>query len=215
VKNLTIASGSAASGGGIENRGSTLTMTDSTFSNNSAVGSNSSGIIDCENACYGGGIENDGGTLTVTNSTFSGNSAGFVGGGISNGGTLTVNYSTFSNNGAGVGGGIGNAIRNTATLSNTVLAGSQGGNCGLGTFIDGGYNISSDASCALTDSTSKNSTEPKLDPNGLQNNGGPHPNRSASANQPRGQRHPAEHQRLRHRHHDRPAGREQAPRSGL
>ena len=202
LRNLTVADGSAASGGGIENNGGMLTVTDSTFSGNSAVGTGSD-PIDCANKCYGGGIENDGGTLTVTgstfsgnesvavgggianinggtltvtNSTFSGNSAGFVGGGISNDGTLTVTYSTFSDNGSNVGGGIGNAISSTATLSNTILANSKGNNplnCGLGTYIDAGYNISDDQSCHFTDPTSKNSTNPLLDPNGLQNNGGP------------------------------------------
>jgi CSLREA domain-containing protein len=202
LRNLTVADGSAASGGGIENNGGMLTVTDSTFSGNSAVGTGSD-PIDCANKCYGGGIENDGGTLTVTgstftgnesvavgggianinggtltvtNSTFSGNSAGFVGGGISNDGTLTVTYSTFSDNGSNVGGGIGNAISSTATLSNTILANSKGNNplnCGLGTYIDAGYNISDDQSCHFTDPTSKNSTNPLLDPNGLQDNGGP------------------------------------------
>ena len=199
LRNLTVANGSASSGGGIENNGGMLTVTDSTFSGNSAVGTGSD-PVDCANKCYGGGIENDGGTLTVTGSTFSGNEsvgegggianvnsgtvtvtnstfsdngAGFVGGGISNGGTLTVTYSTFSGNGSSVGGGIGNAISSTATLSNTVLESVQGGNCGLGTYIDGGYNISGDESCHFTASTSKNSTDPLLDPNGLQNNGGP------------------------------------------
>jgi hypothetical protein len=197
-----VADGSAASGGGIENNGGMLTVTDSTFSGNSAVGTGSD-PVDCVNKCYGGGIENDGGTLTVTgstfsgnesvaegggianvnggtltvtNSTFSGNGAGFVGGGISNDGTLTVTYSTFSDNGSHVGGGIGNAISSTATLSNTILASSKGDNplnCGLGTYIDAGYNISDDESCHFTDPTSKNSTNPLLDPNGLQDNGGP------------------------------------------
>lgn len=204
LRNLTVANGSAASGGGIENNGGTLTVTDSTFSGNSAVGTGSSDpVVGCENSCYGGGIDNDGGTLTVTgstfsnnesdaegggianvndgtlkvtNSTFSGNGAGFVGGGISNDGTLTVTYSTFSENGASVGGGIGNAISSTTTLSNTILANSKGDNplnCGLGTYIDGGYNISDDESCKFTESTSKNNTKPLLDPNGLQDNGGP------------------------------------------
>ena len=51
------------SGGGIRNDGGTVTVSNSTFSGNSAG--------------YGsGGIDNDGGgTVTVSNSTFSGNSA--------------------------------------------------------------------------------------------------------------------------------------------
>jgi hypothetical protein len=85
--------------------------------------------------------------------------------------------STFSGNGADLGGGIQNAFvaMATVTLSNTILANSKGNNplnC-RGQITDGGYNISDDSSCAFTDSTSKNSTNPLLDLNGLQNHGGP------------------------------------------
>jgi CSLREA domain-containing protein len=159
----------ACFGGGIENDGGTLKVTSSTFSGNKAD-------------AIGGGISNNSGALKVANSTFSGNSAAFVGGAINNGGTLEVTYSTFSGN---VGGGINNANEATAkvTLSNTILAKSTGGNirqaCAggtcLGTITDGRYNISDDntSSKFFTDPTSKNDTDPLLDPNGLQNNGGP------------------------------------------
>ena len=173
VENLTVADGFAVQtpspnpppdkGGGIVNDGGTLTVTSSTFSGN--------------NANAGGGIANiNGGTLMVINSTFSGNGA-VAGGGIVNDGTLTVTYSTFSGNGADLGGGIQNAFvaMATVTLSNTILANSKGNNplnC-RGQITDGGYNISDDSSCAFTDSTSKNSTNPLLDLNGLQNHGGP------------------------------------------
>ena len=89
---LTVAGGSAATGGGIYNSG-TLTVSNSTFAGNSA-------------GFGGGGIDNSG-TLTVSNSTFSSNSAYYDGtgrgGGIynRNGGTLTVNNSTFAGNSAG------------------------------------------------------------------------------------------------------------------
>ena len=153
LSKLTVANGSAGLGGGIKNEGGTLKVTDSTFSDNNAVGTGSD-PVSCENACLGGGIQNDGGTLTVIrstfsgnksdaigggisnvnggtlkiiNSTFSGNGAGFVGGAINNGGKLEVTYSTFSDN---VGGGINNANAAgvTLTLSNTILANSTGGN---------------------------------------------------------------------------------------
>jgi CSLREA domain-containing protein len=153
IRNLTVANGSAGLGGGIENEGGTLKVTDSTISDNNAVGTGSD-PVNCENACLGGGIQNDGGTLKVTRSTFSGNKSDAVGGGISNvnGGTLKIINSTFSGNGAGfVGGAINNAgklevtystfsdnvgdgINNanvagvTLTLSNTILANSTGGN---------------------------------------------------------------------------------------
>jgi CSLREA domain-containing protein len=107
--------GQNCNGGGIYNNG-TLTVTNGTFSGNSAIGGG--------NGCYssGGGIYNSG-TLTVTNSTFSGNSAtggdgggpgngdcnpgqqgSAYGGGIENGGTLTVANSIFSANSANNGG---------------------------------------------------------------------------------------------------------------
>ncbi len=78
LQNMTIIGGNSSNGGGISNSG-TLTVSNSTFSGNSA-------------ASIGGGISNDG-TLTVSNSTLSGNSA-TVGGGILNVGTLTVSNST-------------------------------------------------------------------------------------------------------------------------
>jgi hypothetical protein len=142
-------------GGGIDNQGGALTVTNSTFSDNYA-------------SC-GGGIENGGGALTVTNSTFSGNSAD-VGGGIDNCcGALTVTNSTFSGNSATVGGG----ISGTVNLKNTILANSfSGGNCS-GTAISGGHNLSDDASCDFTGVGDLNSTPAGLDPAGLQNNGGP------------------------------------------
>src|ERR1035437_7396101 len=176
LNDLTIADGYGASvgGGGIRNRG-TLTVTDSTFSGNSA------------SEFYGGGIYNAGGTLTVTNSTFSGNSAsagGAIGGG---GGLVTVTNSTFSGNSSSDGGGAiyynlggltlttttfsgsaianegttlnvtnstfsGGGIENTSgsvTVINSILATETGGNCS-GTIIDGGYNISNDGTCGFT-----------------------------------------------------------------
>jgi len=42
-------------------------------------------------------------------------------------------------------------------------------------LIDGGYNISDDKISQLPASTSMNNTDPKLDPDGLQSNGGPTP----------------------------------------
>jgi len=111
------------SGGGIYNVG-TLTVTNSTFSGNSATN--------------GGGVFNSsGGTLMVMNSTFSGNSATSRGGGISNlsGGTTLTN-GTFINNSANYGGGMSNASNSGlgTTLTNVTFSGnssSQGSSRGL------------------------------------------------------------------------------------
>ncbi len=40
-------------------------------------------------------------------------------------------------------------------------------------IADAGYNISDDATCGFSATGSRNSTNPMLDPAGLQNNGGP------------------------------------------
>jgi CSLREA domain-containing protein len=163
LKKLTVAHGKTDFGAGIFNNG-TLTVTNSTFSGNSATSA-------------GGGIFSLGGTTTVTNSTFSGNSANFAGGGIASfGGTLTVTNSTFSGNSAtssaGAGGGIANT--STATLRNTVMANSpSGGNCAGTTITDGGYNIDDGTTCGFSAANhSMPSTDPQL-AGRLANNGGP------------------------------------------
>jgi predicted outer membrane repeat protein len=98
--------GSPSNGGGIFNSG-TLTVKDSSVSNNAANGA-------------GGGIFNRG-TLTVKDSSISNNSAGQAGGGIYNACcAVTVANSTMSNNTAGGGGAIYNGgFTSSATLSVT------------------------------------------------------------------------------------------------
>ena len=74
ISGLTIARGSAASGGGVYNQGTTQ-LTDCTVSGNSATGS-------------GGALFNSG-TLTLTNCTITGNSA-IAGGGLASSGTAAL-----------------------------------------------------------------------------------------------------------------------------
>ncbi len=121
--------GSGKNGGGIDNNG-TLTVSDSTFSGNSATS--------------GGGIDNNG-TLTVSNSTLSGNTASNSGGGSDNNGMLTMSSSTFSGNSAGSGGGIDNELGSTLTVSNSTFSGNTAGNSGGG--------IDNNAMLTVTDST--------------------------------------------------------------
>jgi hypothetical protein len=180
------------SGGGILNSG-TLTVSNSTLSNNSAVqlaGSrggaifNDNGTLTVSNstlagnsAAGGGGIFNayNSGTVTVSNSTLSGNSAvDFGGGGIANLATLVVSNSTLSGNSAPDGGG-GIFNGGTLTLKGTIVANSPaGGNCS-GAATSYGYNLSDDDSCtsSFNQTGDLNNTAAGLDPNGLQNNGGP------------------------------------------
>jgi hypothetical protein len=183
VSNSTISGNSAGfEGGGISNSG-TVTVSNSTFSGNSASVGNGGGIdsgpgtVTVSNSTFsgnsagdeGGGIFNSYGTVTVSNSTFSGNSAPERGGGIGNIylGSVTVSNSTFSGNSADLGGGIFND-NGIATLKNTIVGNSPGGNCSSdsGLLIDGGGNLSyGDATCPGINS------DPKLGP--LQDNGGP------------------------------------------
>jgi hypothetical protein len=57
-----------------------------------------------------------------------------------------------------------------ATLQNSIVAYSQGGNCS-GTFTSNGYNMSSDGTCNFPNSGDRNNIDPLLGP--LQYNGGP------------------------------------------
>ena len=127
ISGLTIKEASSTAGGGIRNEG-TLTITDSTFSGNSAAGDNGAGVYNT-------------GTLTVSSSTFSDNSASRVGG-IYNtsSGTATITTSTFSGNSASNNSG---AIRNdgTMTLSNSTLSDNSGGNGGGALYNHGAMTI--------------------------------------------------------------------------
>ncbi len=109
ISGLTIANGSAASGGGVYNQGTTQ-LTDCTVSGNFASGN-------------GGGLFNSG-TIILTDCTVSGNSAVADGGGLASSGTVETYSCTLSGNSAVVGGGIANLNAATATLEDTIVAGN-------------------------------------------------------------------------------------------
>lgn len=164
------AMGQFGRGGGIDNHlASTLTITESTISNNSArdgggVSSTNfsalmitSSTISGNSGSQGGGIlSSDHSTLTLTNSTISGNSAApFQGGGIRNsGGAVIISSSTITNNSAaanqfGSAGGIYNAT-NVVTVKNSIVANNVNGDCFSTTSgsINGlGINFSTGSSC--------------------------------------------------------------------
>ena len=121
VLNSTISNNQAVnSGGGIYNSG-TATVINSTFFGNSTGSAN-----------LGGGIFHTGiGDLTVLNSTFSGNSAS-KGGGIFTYGTTIVANSTFSANEADYGGGFHNS--GTATILNSTFYGNIASTFGNGLY---------------------------------------------------------------------------------
>lgn len=112
LDNLTITSGVATSGGGIFNDNGTVTLNNSTVSNNTA-------------SAGGGGIHNDWGTVTLNNSTVSNNYAS-TGGGIFNFGTVNilngsrVEDNLTSNNGGGI-----NNEGNTVVVDNSTISGNR------------------------------------------------------------------------------------------
>jgi hypothetical protein len=122
---LTIANGSTTGpGGGISNSG-VLTVTKSSFNDNSTAGNE-------------GGAINNSGTLVVSASSFIGNSSSLgdtgVGGAINNSGTLTVDDSTFSANSSNNGGAICNSD-GTATISDSTFSTNSSGSAGGGAIF--------------------------------------------------------------------------------
>ncbi len=122
ISGLTIASGNATHGGGIDNSG-TLTASGITFSGN--------------NASNGGGLYNESGaSATLTSDTFSGNTA-TNGGGIDNSGTLNATGITFSSNSASAGGGLYDESGAHATLTSSAFSSNTAADGG-GIYNDGG-----------------------------------------------------------------------------
>jgi predicted outer membrane repeat protein len=153
VTNSTFSSNSALIGGGAiyANVGGAVTVTNSTFSN--------------QTSSYGGAIYANG-TLSVTNSTFSNQTSSYAGA-IYASGTVTVTNSTFSGNSAGDHGTIYTDA--SGTVTNSVLAqGATGSNCSSG-ITSGGGNVSTDSSCG----TSTVVSALDLHLGALANNGGP------------------------------------------
>lgn len=178
ITNTTINDNSASfNGGGIYIFSGTVTITNSTISGNrSSLG--------------GGGISNNG-TATITNCTISDNISSSFGGGIyvEKSGTTNINNSTINGNSVtGNGGGIAiednspNPISGVAIVKSTIIA-ANSANIGKdvhGPFTSQGFNLISrtDFSTGFTQPTDLTGVEPigidpMLDPNGLQNNGGP------------------------------------------
>jgi hypothetical protein len=119
LDNSTVTENTASSSGGIDSDFGTITLIDSTVSENVASGG---GTCTSANLSCAGGIWNFGGALTLIDSTVSGNTADNRGGGLVNQlstGLLTLSgTSTISSNTAGeFGGGIW--IRDDATISAT------------------------------------------------------------------------------------------------
>ena len=188
IDGVTVESGSGSLGGGITNVSSTVTVDDSTISDNSTTSE-------------AGGIYNRYGTLNVVDSTFTGNATRFYGGAIFNfEGTASISDSTFAGNTSENGGdAIGNDV-GTVTVDSSTISGDTssavwsngsmtfaadilatsggppaGGECtGGGEFTDAGYNVSDDATCALSAGQNSVNDSTTIDHylGPLQNNGG-------------------------------------------
>ena len=145
IDGMTITGGTVAvfsKGGGIQvGTGSTLNLSNSTISGNSAIyggGISNAGIAIVTNSIIannlanssGGGIYNSG-TITLTNNTISGNSSSNGGGGISNtNGTAIMDNITISGNSASnSAGGIKN-FNSTVTITNSTISGNSTNNLG-------------------------------------------------------------------------------------
>lgn len=164
--------GTAGHGGGIANYGQ-LTVEGSTFSGNSAFGTGG-GIGGCAAAAR----------LTVRNSTFSGNTTQeSPGGGIYGCRTMVIEANTITNNEAPQGGGIffdfgfperRAYLRMNIVAGNEALEGPDAYTAEGATFTSQGYNLIRDPSGAVGfGETDLTNTRAGLDPQGLQDNGGP------------------------------------------
>ena len=196
LESCTLVHNSSDYGGGIRNDG-TLTVTHSTLVDNSAgtVGGAifNTGVLTVSNSTLannsahsGGGISSDDfGTLTVANSTLANNSANYAGGAIGNlGGTLSVTNSTLANNSAGdYGGGIEHFMgigSGTLTITNSLVGGNTASHGpdvhSSGAIAAAQYNIIQDGTgSGIVNGVDGNQVgvDPRLDPAGLQDHGGP------------------------------------------
>jgi predicted outer membrane repeat protein len=164
VTKLTFTEGAAGlgDGGAIEALGTSLTIENSTFTENQAE--------------FGGAIVADDGTVTITNSTFYKNTAEDSGGAIYNDdATLLLTNDTFDANTATTGsGGSLYSANPVSKYKSTLFANGSPKNCAAAAGADHkdiGFNISDDNSCAFSMSTSKVES-PGL-ASGLAQNGGP------------------------------------------
>lgn len=167
-----------------------ITIADSSFENNAgSTGAihSGQGLLTISGSTFAGNSANtSGGAIwasqsgTIANSTFFGNSATHRGGAIffaraaDIASQLTVTHSTFAGNASNAGNlaGLNGAIYSApnTVLRNTIVANSSNGNCSAN-VVDGGGNLSDDASCAITAATSLANTPAQL--GSLQGNGGP------------------------------------------
>ena len=148
LDHFVIQNGYVNYGAGIYIYQSTVTINNSTVSDNHSYG-----------ASYGGGINIESSTVTINNSTISGNTGNTLEGATQSGGirltsgSLTVQNSTIANNSGGYGGGL-MINSGTLTLRNSILANNtasiSGPDC-FGSINTSDHNIiSNTSSCTVT-----------------------------------------------------------------
>ena len=168
ISRCTFTGNTASRGGAIANDG-TLFLSRSTFSGNHAAEDQNVNLA-------GGGALFSSGTANVSHSTFHRNLAGINGGAIVNQGTLKLFSSTLVDNAAQMAGGIDN-VSGTLTVKSTLFGtGASGQNLrssASAVLTSQGFNLSDDATGPNNGTSDRINTLTGLDPNGLQNNGGP------------------------------------------
>lgn len=168
LNNVTVRNNQAQRGGAIHNSG-TLTLNGVTLSENQAE---RGGAIYTLSPALGGA------TNQLVNATLSSNTGSLGGGAIYNDlSSITLLNSTLANNAADGGGnaiwnatGPGGAVGSISVQNSILGAGTIGVAC-VGSLTSAGNNIASDTSCALSQASDKNATNPVL--GSLQQNGGP------------------------------------------
>jgi LPXTG-site transpeptidase (sortase) family protein len=173
VNGVTFSNNNTTSGFGgaiYSESGSTLNITDSTFTSNSGVyggaiitAATTASITDSSfssnSASYGAGIfagPGGAGTLDISGTTISSNSASVNGGGIWNGGVLTISNSAISGNGAVTGAGIFNTNPGSTEISDTSISNNTAGSNGGGIYSDDGSSLSITRSTFSGNHTSAN-----------------------------------------------------------
>lgn len=165
--------GASFDGGGISSFSGTVNVTNSTFYENVAYAKRVGSLNGASGE--GGAIYNaNAGTLNLTNSTITANFSAFGGSGVYNNSLTNATANVKSTLIAGNYGGIG-IVGSTSTQA--IIGASPDVN---GAFNSGGFNLigAKDGSSGFAAATDKKGTvasplNPKFDPKGLRNNGGP------------------------------------------